>query len=164
MHNRFKNDALYLTIYVDGTRYADLICKFVFITMENDQSNQPANTATTPAPAPVAAEPAKNNDAANNETVMGVLCYLGPLVIIPFLMAKDNAFVKFHIKQGLVLVAIWFITYIIQETVLPWRYWEIVGFINLGITILSIVGIVYVLQHKETKIPVVGSLADNIKI
>ncbi len=67
-------------------------------------------------------------------------------------------------KQGLVLVAIWFVTYIIQETVLPWRFWEIVGFINLGITVLSIIGIVYVVQKKQTKIPLIGSLADNIKI
>ncbi len=131
--------------------------------MDNEQSQQnapaPVAPATTTTP-----EASKTDEGISNETIMGILCYLGPLVIIPFLTAKDNAFVKFHMKQGLVLVAIWFVTYIIQETVLPWRFWEIVGFINLGITVLSIIGIVYVVQKKETKIPLIGSLADNIKI
>jgi uncharacterized membrane protein len=131
--------------------------------MDNEQSNQPT-PVTPPTPTPVTSEAPKTDDGVSNETIMGILCYLGPLVIIPFLMAKDDAFVKFHMKQGLVLVAIWFITYIVQETILPWRYFEIVGFINLGITILSIIGIVYVVQKKETKIPLIGNLADNIKI
>ena len=37
-------------------------------------------------------------------TVMAILAYIGPLIIASYLLAKDDEFVKFHIKQGLVLV------------------------------------------------------------
>ena len=40
-----------------------------------------------------------------NNVLMGVLCYLGILVLIPLLTdAKNEAFVRFHIKQGIVLL------------------------------------------------------------
>ncbi len=133
--------------------------------MDNEQSNQGTPAPAAPvaaAPAPAEAKPAA--EGVDNDLLMGILCYLGPLVLIPFLTAKENPFVKFHMKQGIVLVGIWFITYIVQETVLPWRYWEIVGFINLGIAILSIIGIVFVVQKKQMAIPIIGNLAENIKI
>jgi len=35
-----------------------------------------------------------------SNVLMGILSYLGPLVIISYLTSKDNPFVKFHIKQA----------------------------------------------------------------
>src|SRR3989344_4162101 len=37
-------------------------------------------------------------EKANNNTVMAVLSYIGPLVIISYLVSRSNQFVKFHIK------------------------------------------------------------------
>ena len=34
---------------------------------------------------------------------MAVLSYIGPLVIVSYIVANNDPFVKFHIKQGLVL-------------------------------------------------------------
>ncbi|MBI1755245.1 hypothetical protein HY250_01765 [Candidatus Azambacteria bacterium] len=37
-----------------------------------------------------------NAPAAGNKTLMGILAYLGPLVIVSYVTSKDDAFVKFH--------------------------------------------------------------------
>lgn len=100
----------------------------------------------------------------NNNAIMGVLCYLGILVIVPILAAKDVPFVKFHIKQGLILavgeVAVW---------VLSLFAWNIVGglwfmvsnLLNLGFLIFSVLGIINTIQNKEQPLPYIGHLAKN---
>jgi uncharacterized membrane protein len=95
-------------------------------------------------------------------TLMGVLSYLGPLVIIPLVTSKNDAFVKFHIKQGLVLLVIEVAIYV--YTMFAWHFWPLYQLINLGTLILSIVGIVNVIQGTEKELPLVGSFATNFKI
>jgi uncharacterized membrane protein len=112
----------------------------------DEQSSVPPNN---PSPA---AQP-------SNETLMGVLAYLSILVIIPLLTAKNDPFVKFHIKQGLVLLIIEVIAWFLSG--LLWQFWEIFQLINLCVVILSIIGIVNVVNHKQTELPLVGSLAKN---
>jgi uncharacterized membrane protein len=93
---------------------------------------------------------------------MGVLAYLGPLVIIPYLMAKNNPFVKFHIKQGLVLLCFQIIIWIIGSMLL-WHMWALINLLNLALFVLAIIGIVNVVQKKEAMLPVVGSLSRHFK-
>lgn len=94
--------------------------------------------------------------------VMGVLSYLGILVIIPFLMAKDDAFVKFHIKQGVVLAVIEIVLWALSG--MFWGFYFIISIINLATIILSIIGIVNVVQNKEKELPLVGSLSKYVTI
>ena len=93
---------------------------------------------------------------------MGVLSYLGILVIIPLLVARDDSFVKFHAKQGLVLliieIAVWFVL-----SAFLWQLWMFLQLINLATLILAIIGIVNVVQGKEKELPLVGSLAHMLK-
>ena len=44
---------------------------------------------------------------------LAILCYFGILLIIPWMMAKDDEFVKFHVKQGLTLLLAGIITSLI---------------------------------------------------
>jgi uncharacterized membrane protein len=100
--------------------------------------------------------------APDNKTLMGVLAYIGPLVIISYLFAKDNPFVKFHIKQGLVLfvieIVVWFLGMIV------WMLWPILNIVNLIVLILAIIGIVNVVKGREKMLPLVGSLARHFPI
>ena len=73
-------------------------------------------------------------------------------------------FVKFHIKQGLVLLGISVIIFVLNTSVLPWMLYPLTGLINLGVFVLSIVGIVNVINHKEAALPLVGDLAKKITI
>ncbi len=95
-------------------------------------------------------------------TVMAALSYIGPLVIIPFLTAKDDAFVAFHIRQGLVLFVIEIALWIIGMMI--WVLWPVIQVVNLAVLILAIIGIVNVVQGKEKMLPWVGSYARHFKI
>lgn len=97
--------------------------------------------------------------APHNRTLMGVLSYLGILVIIPFLMAKDDPFVKFHVKQGLVLAIIGLVVWVVGMNM--WSMWQLLQIVNLGVIILSIIGIVNVVGGHQKEIPLVGSFAKH---
>jgi uncharacterized membrane protein len=116
---------------------------------QNTSGNAPQQNSTpasTPAPASI---------AVHNNTLMGVLSYLGPLVIISYALAKNDPFVKFHVKQGLVVFAIEIALWIIGMIV-P-MFYIIISLVNLGTLILSILGIINVIQNKQEPLPVVGA-------
>ncbi|MEK7610024.1 MAG: DUF4870 domain-containing protein [Patescibacteria group bacterium] len=118
---------------------------------ENNQNQQ--NTAPINQQANL---PPKHN------ALMAALSYVGPLVIVSYLTSKDDSFVKFHIKQGLVLfvieVAIWVIGMFF------WMLWPLFQIINLVTLILSIVGIVHAIKGAEKRLPLVGKFSEYFKI
>ena len=95
-------------------------------------------------------------------TVMAVLSYLGPLVIVSYLTAKDDPFVKFHIKQGLVVLVIEVAVMVLGSFM--FSLWMILNLVNLGTFILSIVGIINAVQGQEKELPLVGQFAKNFNI
>lgn len=94
---------------------------------------------------------------------MAALCYFGILVIIPLITdAKKDPYVKFHIKQGLVLLIAGIITsFISMVPVLGW----VVGFILwIILLILFIIGLINAITGKEKELPIIGKYGDKIKI
>ncbi len=94
---------------------------------------------------------------------MGVLAYLGPLVLIPYFVAKDVPFVKFHVKQGLVLFVIEAILWVLMEVMHLWVLAPIVMVLNLGLLAPSIIGINNVVQNKEAELPLLGKYSTYFK-
>lgn len=90
---------------------------------------------------------------------MAALAYIGPLVIVSYIMGKDNPFVKFHIKQGLVLlvieVALWFLGSML------WAFLPLLGIVNLALFVVAVIGIVNAANKKEQELPLVGSFAKH---
>lgn len=134
--------------------------------MEPTNNQQNPNPAPTPAPEPVVtpapadtATPA--SDAPKNNVAMAVLSYIGPLVIVSYLTAKDDPFVKFHIKQGLVLlvadVALWIIGSMV------YMLWPVIQLVNVAILILAIVGIINAVKGQQKELPFVGKFSSNFK-
>ena len=114
----------------------------------NPENNNPQNNG---APAqPVASE--------SKGTLMGVLAYIGILVLIPLFVSKDKPFVKFHVKQGLVLFGISVIVMVLN-TSLSSPLGGILGLVNLVVFVLSIIGIVHVVKGSEKPVPLVGGLS-----
>lgn len=103
--------------------------------------------------------PSTPGAAKQNNTLMGVLAYLGILIIIPFLMAKDEPFVKFHIKQGLILVIVELVVWVIGMTM--WQLWQVLQLVNLAAIVFAVIGIVNVVQGQQKELPLIGSLAKN---
>ena len=94
--------------------------------------------------------------------VIAILSYIWILFIIPLLIAKDDAFVKYHVKQGIALfIAELILMAVGMVPLLGWVLAPIGGIITL---ILAIIGIVNVLQGKEVELPIVGQYARNFKI
>ncbi len=100
------------------------------------------------------------SELKNDKKLMSILAYIGILVLVPYFTSKEDPTVKFHIKQGLVLlsasVLIWALGY-----VLP--IWIILRLLNLGVIVLSIIGIVNVINNKKEELPVVGKFAKYFK-
>jgi fumarate reductase subunit D len=94
--------------------------------------------------------------------IMALLSYIGILCLIPLLTKPQDEFVKFHLKQGLVIfigeIATMFLFWILAFLFPLW--W----LLNLGWFILSIVGIVNVVKNEQKPVPFVGKYADKIKI
>lgn len=87
------------------------------------------------------------------------LSYLGILFLIPLLTLKDNAFAKFHVKQGIILtilgVAIWIIAWV------PFIGWLVGVVVWIYILIMVIMGIINSLGGKYWKMPILGGLAQQ---
>lgn len=95
----------------------------------------------------------------SSNTLMAVLCYFGILVLIPLLTdAKNDPFVKFHIKQGLVLL----IAYVICGFI----FWiPVIGWLlGLVLFVLFIIGVINAATGKQSPLPIIGQMADKIKI
>ncbi len=129
--------------------------------MDTQNNNTSQNSSGAPSQSnPTATAPKVAN---SKNTVMGILSYLGILLIIPFLMEKNNSFVKYHLKQGIVLLAIEIVVWIIGMTSIMYGFSMILSLVNLATLVLSIIGIVNVVQGKEKEIPVVGQFSKFVK-
>lgn len=87
------------------------------------------------------------------------MSYLGPLVLIPLIVAQDNSFAKYHAKQGLVLLIIEVIISILQSTL--WQFWMLYQIANLGVFILVVIGIINALKGRQEELPLVGHFAKH---
>ena len=88
------------------------------------------------------------------------LSYLGILWLVPMLANKDNAFCKFHVKQGIMLTIAQFAVGIVGA--IPFLGWFIVlpvGMIFL--LVMAIMGIVNSAGGKYWTMPLLGKLAAN---
>lgn len=118
--------------------------------MEMNENNQDQNATQAPVV------------QADNSTLMSVLAYIGILVLVPLLVSKDNETVKFHIKQGLVLLVIEAGVWVLG--MMMWSLYPLLSIINIATLVLSIIGIVNVVQKKQSELPVVGQFAKHFTI
>lgn len=122
---------------------------------QNTTKTEQATTSTRPT--------TTTTPQMESDTLMGALSYLGPLVIIPYLTALDNPFVKFHVKQGIVLFGLEVVIYVLG-TMFFFGLYPIIMLLNLGTLVLAIMGIINVVGKKEIALPLIGQYADKIKI
>lgn len=86
--------------------------------------------------------------------LMAILSYIGLLAFIPYFFEKDNCWVKYHAIQGVNLVIIELILYVIG--MIPLLGWLVAFFGNIVMLILSIIGIINVCNGEAKELPVVG--------
>lgn len=129
--------------------------------------NEQTNNAPTPTPVQTTAPTAAAPGAGNNTLLMSILAYLGILVIIPLLVAKDDPVVKFHSKQGLVLcvgqVALW-VASSMSYSMTVGMLAPVVMIANIALFVLAVIGIINAVKGEQKELPVVGSLAKHFPL
>ncbi len=102
----------------------------------------------------------------NNNKVMGVLAYLGLLVLVPIFAAKNSKFARFHANQGLVLLIVEAIVLTVVGIVfgilgnirfIGWIFRLINWLINCVVIVPNILGIVNAARGRAKELPIIGS-------
>ncbi len=99
----------------------------------------------------------------NSNRAMGILAYIGPLVLIPLFAAKDSPFARFHCNQGIVLliaeVAASIVFQILSRLkLIGWIFTVLSVLVSIGITVLTVIGIVNAARGRAKELPVVGGI------
>lgn len=111
-------------------------------------NNMVQDTNKTPSPQ------GSDKDVEENK-VLAAISYLWIISLIILLVKKESAFAKFHAKQGLILWIFSIVFWIIP--VIGW-------ILNLVILVFIIIGFIQAISGKWWKVPLVGQLAEKIKI
>ena len=93
--------------------------------------------------------------------VMGILAYIGILVLVPIFAAKNSKFARFHANQGLVLaiaeVALGIILGILGGIpYIGWLFRIISSLFELVCVLFAVLGIINAANGKAKELPIVG--------
>lgn len=99
---------------------------------------------------------------SDNDKLMGILAYLGILVIVPIIAGGDSKFIKYHANQGLVNIlfaiaigvlgfVLAFIPYINFILIFYW----VLYFVP---TVFAILGIINVVNGEQKPLPLIGGV------
>ncbi len=91
------------------------------------------------------------------ESVLATLAYLGPLVVVAGLAAKDRAFVSFHVRQGLLLFLLLSLTsFFVWVPLVGW-------IIPAVIVIACLVAASQAAIGQQMRLPIIASVADRLE-
>jgi fumarate reductase subunit D len=104
-----------------------------------------------------APQTADDRDAQENKYT-ALFSYIWILFLIPLLARRDSKFCQFHAKQGLVLFVI--------DLIASLFFWiPLIGqLLMLALAIVSVIGIIKVLNGEYWKIPYIYGWSEKIKI
>ena len=93
------------------------------------------------------------------KNLFAALCYVGVLVLVPLLVRREDPFINWHIRQGLVVLGVLIISLLASAWI------QAVGnLLFLGVMIVDIIALVQALMGKSWKIPWLGDLAGKFRI
>ena len=104
-------------------------------------------------------------DAEDNK-IMGILAYLGILVLVPIFAAKESRFARFHANQGLVLliaaialsvvVMILGIVLALVSTTIAALTSLLSMAVSIGCLVFAIIGIINAAKGEMKELPIIG--------
>ncbi|CAH2598651.1 Magnetosome protein MamF [Rhodovastum atsumiense] len=92
--------------------------------------------------------------------LLAALSYLGILCFVPLLFSRDDEFVQFHARQGLVLW-MWGVLAIFALSLPGIGRWFF-SFSSMVIMLLSAIGLISVLLEKAWRLPFIYGLAARL--
>jgi uncharacterized membrane protein len=114
----------------------------------------------------------KNSSLDSDHQLAAVLSYIGILVLIPLLVIdkkKKDEFIRFHIRQGIILLIAEVILSVIESIlmaipVIGQVFAAILGIAWLAILIVCIVAIIKALSGEKWEIALISDYANKLKI
>ena len=102
------------------------------------------------------------NDIQQNR-VMGVLSYLGILVLIPLFAAREFPFARFHCNQGIVLALAEVVAGVIlgiarRLPLIGWAFRPVGGLASVAWIVLAVIGILNALNGRAKELPLIGGI------
>lgn len=99
---------------------------------------------------------------SQEDKVYAALSYVWILVFVPLLLKRNNGYVQFHAKQGVVLLIVEVILWVIgMVPILGW----LVSFLgHIVVAILAVLGIVAALVGRYWEMPFLGEYAKKVNI
>lgn len=138
------------------------------------ESHEPEIKPEQDSPAPVHAAPAHQSyyaheakhppahtydaNSLERHRLIAACSYLGVLFLIPLLAEKEDEFVRFHVRQGIVLFAL--------EVIASFAFLNegIGSLIMLVLIVISLVAAWRTYKGKKWLLPIVGQYAQRIKL
>jgi len=95
----------------------------------------------------------------NNNRALAALAYFGPLLVVSYILGNNNPYVKFHLRQGLVLLVIEAGIWLVGVFLFSPFIFGLLGLIRLAVAVFAIIGIINAVQGKEKELPWLGQFA-----
>jgi fumarate reductase subunit D len=110
-----------------------------------------------------------DSEFADNETsssvedvrLASVMCYVPLLCFVPLLNMRDNKDIRFHARQGVILFMIEILAVLF---LVDWVSRFVFKGVLILAAILSATAIYSTLQGKRFRLPIIGDIADKMKI
>ncbi len=105
----------------------------------------------------------KPKEKTNHEENVGMAVIAYFLFFVPLLTdSKEDPFVKFHVKQGLLIFSISMGFYILRFFPLVGRlFWIIYPFATFALFALFIIGILNAINGQKRELPIIGKYAEK---
>jgi uncharacterized membrane protein len=94
-------------------------------------------------------------------TIASILAYIPLICLIPLLQMRESEEARFHSKQGLILFLIEILAGLFLIPGLSAMVWKTVLILALG---AAAAGIIFGIQGKGYKLPIIGDIAEKLKI
>jgi len=104
-----------------------------------------------------------NDDGRPSEDrrMAALMAYIPFLCFVPLIKMRDDPYAYFHARQGIVLFFIEVIAFIFSFPHLSQLFWTVIIIACIG---AAIAGIVFAVQGKKYKLPIIGDLADRLRM
>ena len=90
-----------------------------------------------------------------------VMAYIPFLCFVPLIKMRHDKYAYFHARQGLILFFLEIIAFVFSFPHLSQLFWTA---IIIGCIGAAIAGIIFAIQGKMYKLPLIGDLADRLKM
>ena len=98
---------------------------------------------------------------SEDRRMTAIMAYIPFLCFVPLIKMRDDPYAYFHARQGIVLFFIEVIAFIFSFPHLSQLFWTV---IIIGCIGAALAGIIFSIQGKMYKLPIIGDIADRLRM